>query len=232
MAASSTPDGRDGRRDRWRVHREARRAELIAGVVAAVRERGATVGMDDVTAVSGIAKPVFYRYFTDKADLFRAVGRSIAEDVVDDVSAVLDPGVHPRQMLERGIDAFLRYIEDDSELYRFVLHPPLDKPSTDTVGDYGTVLGLRIASLIGDLLRASGGDAGAAEPWGFGIVGTVRSAGERWLEQRTMTREALTGYLTELLWSGAAGAWRSEASMTDADTKAVAAEQPLRVVGP
>lgn len=188
--------------------------------------------MDDVTAVSGIAKPVFYRYFTDKADLFRAVGRSIAEGVVTDVTAILDPGVHPRIILERSIDTFLRHIEQDSELYRFVLNPPLEKPTADTVGDYSTVLGLRIAQLIGDLLRADGADAGAAEPWGFGIVGTVRSAGERWLEQRTMTREALTGYLTELLWSGSAGAWRAQTARTVSDTTAVAEEKPLRVVRP
>ncbi len=203
----------DGRRERWRAHREVRRSELIDSVVAAVRERGAGIGMDDVTAVSGIAKPVFYRYFADKADLFRAVGRSVAEEIVQEVNGVVEAESHPRAMLAAGIDAFLRRIDADAELYRFVLNPPLDRPGPDTVGDYGTVLGLRIARIIGDRLRADGLDSGAAEPLGFGIVGTVRAAGERWLDHRTMGREALAGYLTELLWSGLAGAYaRSDAT--------------------
>ena len=46
-------------------------------------------------------------------------------------------------------------------------------------------------------------------PWGYGIVGLVHQAGDWWLEDRTMSREDLVGYLTNLLWSGlesAAGA--------------------------
>lgn len=222
MPRTSTPTpAPDGRRERWRAHREVRRAELIGSVVAAVRERGAGIGMDDVTAVSGIAKPVFYRYFADKADLYRAVGRAVAEEIVEEVNAVVAAETHPRAMLAAGIDAFLRRIDADAELYRFVLNPPLDRPTADTVGDYGTVLGLRIARIIGDRLRADGLDSGAAEPWGFGIVGTVRVAGERWLDHRTMSREALAGYLTELLWSGCLGAYRSTAPAPPSQLRAV-----------
>ena len=36
----------------------------------------------------------------------------------------------------------------------------------------------------------------------FPMVGAVRSAAERWLDEPTMSRAALTGYLTDLLWSG------------------------------
>jgi hypothetical protein len=62
---------------------------------------------------------------------------------------------------------------------------------------------MHVSRVTGDLLRAAGLDSGVAEPWGFAMVGAVRSSAERWLEQRTMSREALAGYLTDLLWSGA-----------------------------
>lgn len=171
-----------------------------------MRERGALVGMDDVAAVSGVTKPVFYRYFADKADLFRAVGRWAAEDIVAEVELVVGLESEPLAMLTAGVQAFLTRLEVDGELYRFVLNPPLDKATDDTVGDYSSVLGLRIARIIGDRLRAEGLDSGAAEPWAFGIVGTVRVAGERWLDNPTMSREALSGYLVELLWGGLLGA--------------------------
>ena len=177
----------------------------MRAVVTAVRARGAAVGMDDIAAESGVAKPVFYRYFADKADLFAAVGRMVAEEIVTDIGAALDWETAPRAMLTVGIDAYLRHIEAEPELYRFVVSAPLDRTTADPVTVYSDVIGLRLTRLIGARMRDAGLDAAVAEPWGFGIVGMVRAAGERWLDQQSMSREALTEYLSRLLWSGFAG---------------------------
>jgi AcrR family transcriptional regulator len=192
-------DRRDGRRDRWAAHRAARRAELIDAVLAAVRQRGPGIDMDDVAAVSGTAKTVFYRYFTDKADLFLAVGREVGERLVADVMAAVEGCEHPREMIEAGLSTFLSAVEDDPEVYRFVLQRPTNAAAAS---DYSAVISKHVSRVIGDLLRGAGRDAGVAEPWGFAIVGAVRSAAERWLDEPTMSRAALAGYLTDLLWRG------------------------------
>ena len=192
----------DGRRQRWAEHRVLRRAELLDAVVGAVRQRGPTIGMDDVAAVSGVAKPVFYRYFTDKADLFLAVGRHVAERIAADVLAAVQRQDTPQAMLAAGVEAFLADVEADPDVYRFVLQRPV---TASAVTDYTAVVGMQVSRVIGDLLREAGLDSGPAEPWGFAIVGAVRSAAERWLEQPTMTRQALAGYLTDLLWAGGSG---------------------------
>ena len=200
MAPAANPSKRP---DRWAAHRAARRAELIEAVVTTVRERGPAIDMDDVAAVSGVAKPIFYRYFKDKADLYLAVGRDAAERLVDEVVAAVEGSGHPREMLAAGIGTFLAGVERDPELYRFVLQRPA---TASAVSDYSAVVGLHISRLTGDLLREAGLDSGVAEPWGFAMVGAVRTAAERWLDQRTLSREALTTYLTDLLWSGAGSA--------------------------
>jgi AcrR family transcriptional regulator len=214
-ARRSNPPRPDGRRDRWRAHREARREELIAAVIAAVATHGPAVGMDDIAAASGLAKPVFYRYFTDKADLFLAVGRSVAESVVAETTVAIDRETSPHAMLAAGIDAYLASIEANPALYRFVVaHRALAPPGAaarataggDLLGDYASVVGLHAARVIGGFLRAAGRDAGAAETWGFAIVGSVRAAADRWLDQPTLSRSALAGYLTDLLWPGLAAA--------------------------
>lgn len=189
----------DGRRARWAEHRSARRGELIEAVLLAVRERGPDVGMDDVAAVSGIAKPVFYRYFQDKADLYLSVGREAGERLVAEVVVAVERESAPRAMLEAGIGAFLAGVEADPDVYRFVVQRPA--PAT-AVGDYAAVVGRHISSLMGDLLGARGLDTSVAEPWGFAMVGAVRAAAERWLEGPTMTRAALAASLTDLLWAG------------------------------
>src|ERR1700722_11597320 len=200
----STQPPADGRRERWQAHREARRAELIAAVVAVVAERGPGVGMDDIASASGIAKPVFYRYFSDKSDLFLAVGRAVAESVVAQTTAAIEEARSPRAKLAAGIGAYVASIEANPGLYRFAAARPTTwrSPGGDLLDDYACVVGLHAARVIGELSREAGTDSGAAEPWGFGIVGLVRSATDRWLDNPTMSRAALVSYLTDLVWPG------------------------------
>jgi AcrR family transcriptional regulator len=194
----------DGRSERWREHRETRRAELIDAVIAVVSEEGPGVGMDDISRSSGIAKPVFYRYFADKADLFLAVSRHVAAGVVADTTAAIDLAASPRAKLAAGIDAFLASIESGPQLYQFVVqHRDVGSRETgDLISDYATIVGLHATRVIGEFMRQAGMDSGAAELWGFGVVGLVRSAADRWLDDRTMSRATVVGYLTDLVWPG------------------------------
>lgn len=168
-----------------------------------VRERGPDIDLDDVVAVSGVAKPVFYRYFSGRADLFLAVGREAGERLVARVVAAVAGTRDPRALIAAGVETFLEAVEQDPELYRFVLQRPA---TAAAVSDYTAVVGRHVAAVTGDLLRAAGRDSGVAEPWGFAMVGAVRTAAERWLDERTMSREALAASLTELLWAGARSA--------------------------
>jgi AcrR family transcriptional regulator len=187
---------------------------LIDAVIAAVAERGAAVGMDDISAASGIAKPVFYRYFADKADLFLAVGRAVAENVVAEVTAAIDRADTPRATLEAGIDAYIGTIERNPALYQFVVaHPATGRSSGgDLLGDYASVVGVHASRVIGEFMRQAGMDSGAADAYGFGIVGMVRAAADRWLEQQTMSRSALVAYLTDLVWPGLTKTGRGSAT--------------------
>jgi len=188
---------------RWKAHREARRTELIEHVIEAVKTRGANLGMDDISALSGIAKPVFYRYFHDKNDLFLAVGRSVAEDLVTEVMAAIDAAEKPRQKLRAGIETYVTKVEASPDLYHFVsAHESWRSSEPDLLGDYATTVGAHASRVIGSILRAGGLDSGAADPWGFGIVGMARAATDRWLEQKTMSREDLVDYLTDFTWAG------------------------------
>jgi AcrR family transcriptional regulator len=195
--ASAAPR-RDGRSERWKTHRESRRRELITAVIAVVSDLGADVGMDDISKASGIAKPVLYRYFKDKGDLFVEVGRTVAEQVVEATTIAIDAAGSPRAKLAAGIDAYLAGIESRPELYRLVVrHRDLE--------DFVTIVGLHATGVIAELMRQANMDTSAAELWGFGIVGMVRAAADRWLEQRTMSRAVVVRYLTDLIWPGQGG---------------------------
>src|SRR5947209_14328014 len=81
------PSQGDGRSTRWSEHREARRTELVAAAVSAIDEHGPAASIAEMAASAGVSKPVLYRYFADKDDLYRAVGQWGAEQVM----AVLVP---------------------------------------------------------------------------------------------------------------------------------------------
>jgi AcrR family transcriptional regulator len=175
---------------------------LIAIALAAIAELGAGVTIDEISTWSATAKPVFYRYFADRSDLFVAVGRSVAASVVAETTAAIDREKSPRAMLAAGIDAYLAHIEANPELYRFVVQHGDTGGSDGGLGDYASIVGLHASRIIGGFMRQAGQDSGGADLWGFGIVGLVRSAADRWLEQRTLSREAVVAYLTDLIWPG------------------------------
>ena len=69
----------DGRRSRWTEHRRARREDLVAAAVEAVRLAGPDFAVDDVARSAGVSKTVIYRYFTDKDELVDAVLERISD---------------------------------------------------------------------------------------------------------------------------------------------------------
>jgi hypothetical protein len=83
------------------------------------------------------------------------------------------------------------------------VHHPIERaPGAEVVDDAREQIARLLATLIGERLRSSGLDSGGAEAWAQGLVGMVQSAGDWWLERRTMSRAALTDYLTTLIWGG------------------------------
>lgn len=199
------PPHEDARSSRWRGHREARRAELVAAAVRAVHRHGAGVGMDDIAAEAGVSKPILYRHFADKADLYAAVGQHAATALMETIDAELAQQREPRAHLATVIDAYLRSIEAEPELYRFVVHRSFAGREDDPIAGYTRLIATRVARILADRLAEAGRPAGGAEAWAHGMVGLVQSAGDWWLHRGVAGRAALTDDLTSLLWNGVGG---------------------------
>jgi AcrR family transcriptional regulator len=197
---------RDRRSSRWDEHRRARRHELTAATIVAIRAHGAEVGMSQVAAQARTSKTVVYRHFADKNDLYLAVCDRVAEVLVGQLqSAMREAADDPRETLVSGIDAYLRLIEADPEVYRYVMRPPkLDRPANeDPVSDLCSVIGDHIAEIISTELRRQNRATDPALTWGHALVGMVRAAGDQWLAARPdLEREVLAGQLADLAWAG------------------------------
>jgi len=209
----------DGRRTRWDDHRRDRREQLVDAAILAIRASGAGAGMDEVAAAAGTSKTAVYRYFGDRGELYLAVCTRVSERLVVQLSQALAVEHDPRRQLGAAIDAYLRVIEADPEVYRFIHHRPVVDRSVaaDPVRDLSALVGAHVAEVIGQRLASDGLDASAAGPWGHGIVGLVQSAADHWLAQPSgMSREALRDHLTDLAWGGLAGILAATGRQVDA----------------
>ena len=163
--------------------------------------------MEQLAKQGGVTKPILYRHFGDRDGLVDAIGQRYAEHLVQRLMPSLGSD-EPIELLRQTVDSYLRFLEDDPELYTFLLHQAPRAPKRDDARPMSSLtdlIGRQVAVVIGDQLRANDLDAGGAEPMAFGIVGMVHQAGDWWIRTRTMSRSALSNYLTTLLWNGFSG---------------------------
>jgi AcrR family transcriptional regulator len=210
--------GRVGRPRGPRRSRDERRSELLDAAERAIRRIGPQASMDELAAEAGITKPILYSLFGDKAGLAAALAQRVAAvlggAIADALSAVNDP----RSAVSSTIGTFCSFIESEQALYRFLVQTTMRQPDKEARVRPVANFGHQVAEALRYGLRAVGEDESAAEPWSYAIVGMTLTAGEWWLERRTMTREDLVQYLTKLLWGGLAGAGLDRlASLVDAD---------------
>jgi AcrR family transcriptional regulator len=188
--------------------RQVRREQLQHDAVEAIRQLGPRATMEQLAAAGGVTKPILYRHFGDRDGLIAALGAQFGAALLDQVAGSLDASTDdPRALLAGTIDAYLAFIEEEPNLYRFLVQQAVARPAgLSAVNALVEVISQRVASVLGERLRALGADSGPATPWAFGIVGMVHQAGDWWLEHPTMPRHRLVEYLTELLWDGLASA--------------------------
>lgn len=213
------PSRGDKRRERWREHRRARRAEFVEATVRAIGKYGAEVGMDDIAAEAGVSKPVLYRHFSDKSDLYLAVGEWGTDLLMQRIGPTIDESGSIQQRIRRIISTYLGVIEEYPELYRFVVRRTFaDRPvEDDPVTTEKTVIANSLSRLLGEYMRSLGLDSGGVEAWSHGLVGMVQASGDWWLDRQSMSREDLTGYLTRIIWFAIDGVLRSGGIVIDPD---------------
>jgi AcrR family transcriptional regulator len=179
---------------------------MVQAAMDAVRRHGPGVSVAEIAAAAGITKPVLYRHFTDRADLQRAVGEEAAALLFERIAPELMQERLPVEQIRAVVDAFLAGIEAEPQLWRFVVHHPIERAAgEEIVEDVRQRIAQILAGLLRQRLGERGRDASGADAWAQGLVGMVQSAGDWWLERRTISRADLTDHLTTMIWGGLAG---------------------------
>lgn len=173
----------DGRAARWEAHNAERRRKLVAAALRAIRKHGAGVGMDEIAHVAGTSKPVFYRHFGDKAGLYEAVVDWVNQFIWDRLELERpNQEIDPRHLVHSLADTYLTLVEEDPEVYQFVINRPTgDDASDHPVWGITTRIGNRVSEIMRTWLQTHGLDDEPANIWGHGVVGFTWATADRWI---------------------------------------------------
>jgi AcrR family transcriptional regulator len=199
----------DGRASRWQSHREERRRELIKSARKAVHALGSDASMEDIAAVAGTSKSVFYRYFGDKAGLQHAVGEVVLSQMQRRIQEAAQSAQTPREGLFAMVSAYLQMAETSPNVYTFVTKYSAGDADTASGGmGAAGALGhffVAVRDMIARPMRThlGSGKEAVIGYWPTAAIGLVRNAGEQWLitpdspakpDQETMSRQ-ITAWL-------------------------------------
>ena len=199
----------DARRERWRAHREGRRAEFVEATIRAVTRHGPDAGMDEIAAEAGVTKPVLYRHFADKADLYLAVGARATDLLMSEIVPALAQEGPIFERIRRAVGRYVGFVDEYRELYRFLVMRP-NPTKRDLVQEDKSKIAEVLTQLLAGYLELFRMDVTVAGPSAHGIVGLVQGAVEWWLEHpEGMSRDRLTDHLTTMIWHGIDGVLRA-----------------------
>lgn len=186
---------------------EDRRTHLLNSAVGAIRAHGSGASMEQLAAGGGVTKPILYRHFGDRDGLVRAIGERYARTLMERVLVALrdsDPD-DARATLGVTIDTFLEFLEDDPEVYGFLMRETAHDPEMRRRSVILEVLGDAITELLTARFEASGRSAYGVDLMAHGLTGMVHTAGDYWIRTTEYSRGQVATVLTDLLWIGFGG---------------------------
>lgn len=187
----------DTRAERRAAQREQRRQELLDAAIELVRREGPFVSMEQIASECGITKPIIYRHFGDRDGLIEEIALRFVDQLARELAPLSNVEGPARAQLLATMDGYLRLIERDTNLYRFL---------SDHVGDKRDLvvrlIAEEVAVALERRLRRDGLPVDGARPWAYGLVGMVHVAGDWWSEEKRIPRSQLVDQLMLLAWDG------------------------------
>ena len=108
--------------------------------MAAIDQHGPTAGIAEIARAAGVSKPVLYRYFEAKADLYRAVGHWGADQVLAAIVPVLRGRANVRDKIDRGCRNYLKIIDAHPNVFFLLIgHHSSSDPLAGESGGYPDV---------------------------------------------------------------------------------------------
>jgi AcrR family transcriptional regulator len=205
--ASGTAGKVDARSERWREHRKMVRAQIVDAAFRAIDKRGPELSIREIAEEAGTAKPKIYRHFTDKSDLFQAVGERLRDmlwaAIIPSINLSTDPA---REIIRSSVEHYADLVDRHPNVLRFLVQGRFEEQSKSTMRaiNESREITLAMAEMFNNELREMELDPAAIELAAFAAFGSVASATDWWLgprvdSPRRMPRDKFIEHLTSIV---------------------------------
>ncbi len=205
MSAREGNSSGKGSKRRVRMTGQERREQLLDVARGLFANKGyEAVSVEEIADAAGVSKPIVYEHFGGKEGLYAVLVDREMNDLLSRITATLDDE-DPRAAVEHAADAFLSYIEEESEGFKVLVR---DAPAGSGAGRFGSLLDDIAAAAEGVFLvhyKHRGLPTKYAAIHARAMVGMVASVGEWWLDARKPSRDVVRNNLVELAWYGLRG---------------------------
>jgi AcrR family transcriptional regulator len=184
---------------------ERRQQLLDAGARLFTEHTFEEISMRQIADAAGVSKPLLYHYFPSKSDLFTA---ALAEKA-DELRRLIEPGDAgaPLDQLAAGLDAYLGWIEDNSQTWSKLMQSTATLPQARTIveGFRQRTMNLVLEALTGQreprpVLRT------AIQGW----LGYMDAAILDWTQAKDLPRETLRDLLLAVFGGALAAAQQAD----------------------
>ena len=197
----------DARRERWREHRKNVRSEIVDAAFRAIDKRGPELSVREIAEEAGTAKPKIYRHFTDKSDLFQAIGERLRDMLWAAIFPNIELSTDPAQeVIRKSVEQYVRLVDKHPNVVRFLIQGRFAEQSESTLRALreGREITLAMAQMFSNELREMQLDQAAIELAAFATFGSAASATDWWLgphvdSPRRMPAEKYVDYLTTIM---------------------------------
>ncbi len=197
----------DARSERWREHRKKVRGEIVEAAFRAIDRLGPNVSVREIAEEAGTAKPKIYRHFTDKSDLFQAIGERLRDMLWAAVFPSVDFATNSaREIIRRSAEEYVSLVDEHPNVLRFFIQGRFPEQSESTMRtlNEGREITLAMAEMFSNELREMELDPAAIELAAFAAFGSAASATDWWLgsdldSPRRMPRDKFVEQLTTIM---------------------------------
>jgi AcrR family transcriptional regulator len=197
----------DARSERWRDHRKKVRAQIVDAAFRALDKRGPELSIREIAEEAGTAKPKIYRHFTDKSDLFQAIGERLRDMLFAAIFPSIDlSGDSVREIIRSSVEHYVDLVDQHPNVLRFLVQGRFVEQSESTMRtlNKGREITLAMADMFNNELREMELDPAALELAAYTTFGSAASATDWWLgpnpdTPRRMPRDKFVEYLTTIM---------------------------------
>jgi AcrR family transcriptional regulator len=193
----------DARSERWREHRKKVRGEIVEAAFRAIDRLGPDLSVREIAEEAGTAKPKIYRHFTDKSDLFQAIGERLRDMLWAAVFPSIDFATNSvREIIHRSAEEYVNLVDEHPNVLRFFIQGRFPEQSESTLRtlNEGREITLAMAEMFNNELHL---DPAAIQLAAFAAFGSAASATDWWLgsdpdSPRRMARDKFVDQLTTI----------------------------------